>query len=461
VSETKSSYYDVEDGLATEQVARAEQPPPCQFTTGCAGTGKTYNAVKAVRDDPSSGILSSTTGISAVNLGAITINSLLKYSDVKVMRDHFLTGALSRVLHSLAKQYRTLIVDEISMFGGNALDILYRAVEDANRYVDVPAPMGIHIIGDMAQLPPVNAPWVFTASCWERFRENTETLTKVWRQGDTRFLSALNLVRCGEGAAAADALTSLGASFETALDTEFDGTTILPRNDQVGRYNALALDRVPGQKFRVTSRRWGQQRSEWGQSIRTKEWGIPPEVELKIGAYVMLLANHPEFEWVNGDCGWIEAFDDSSGPFGDDPGGMLAIRLVRTKQVIHLSRLTRGVEHSERPAGWFATADRIPPASDDGGWHPRPHYRGRVKRWVTGQVEYWPLRLAYATTVHKSQSLTLDRVQCDFRGHFFQQPAMLYVALSRCRTLEGLRLVGMAETFAKHCNFDERIREWL
>src|SRR5579859_3389314 len=137
--------YDIEEGLATEQVARAEVPPPCKFTTGVAGSGKTYNAVKAVRDDPSSGILSSTTGISAVNLGAITINSLLKYSDVRVMRDHFLTGALSRVLHSLAKQYRTLVVDEISMFGGDALDILYRAVEDANRYVDVVTPMGIHI----------------------------------------------------------------------------------------------------------------------------------------------------------------------------------------------------------------------------------------------------------------------------------------------------------------------------
>jgi len=233
MQEAKSDYDLMDEGLAEEQVARAETPPPCKFTTGCAGTGKTYNAVKAVQADPSSGILSSTTGISAVNLGAITINSLLKYSDVKVMRDHFLTGALSRVLHPLAKAHRWLVIDEISMYGGDALDILYRAVEEANRYVDVPEPMGIHIIGDLAQLPPVRAPWVFTAACWERFRENTETLTKVWRQGDTRFLSALNLVRCGEGAAAAEALTSLGAVFHSALDTEFDGTTILPRNDQV------------------------------------------------------------------------------------------------------------------------------------------------------------------------------------------------------------------------------------
>src|SRR5579859_926113 len=451
--------YDIDEGLSEEQVARAETPPPCKFTTGCAGTGKTYNAVKSVQADPSSGILSSTTGISAVNLGAITINSLLKYSDVRVMRDHFLTGALSRVLHPLAKAHRWLTIDEISMYGGDALDILYRAVEEANRYVDVPVPMGIHIIGDLAQLPPVKAPWVFTANCWERFRENTETLTKVWRQGDARFLEALNLVRRGEGAAAAEVLTSLGARFETALDTEFDGTTILPRNDQVGRYNALALDQVPGQKFRVASRRWGQQHSEWGQSLRTKEWGIPPEVELKIGAYVMLLANAPDFEYVNGDCGQIEMYADLNNHEKAQP--FLNIRLVRTGKIVTITPLTRGVEHSERPAGWQATADRIPASQDDGGWLPRPHYRSRVKRWVMGQISYFPLRLAYSSTVHKTQSLTLDRVQVDIRNHFFSAPAMEYVALSRCRTLAGLRIVGQPEVFAKHCNFDERIREWL
>jgi len=276
--------YDIEEGLSEEQVARAETPPPCKFTSGCAGTGKTYNAVKAVQADPSSGILSSTTGISAVNLGAITINSLLKYSDVRVMRDHFLTGALSRVLHPLAKAHRWLTIDEISMFGGDALDILYRAVEEANRYVDVPTPMGIHIIGDLAQLPPVKAPWVFTAACWERFRENTETLTKVWRQGDGKFLDALNLTRRGEGQAAAEMLQSAGARFETMRDPDFDGTTILPVNKEVDGYNVQRLDKLPGKSFKVESRRWGKQRGEWEMKIKQGQrvWGIPPEVELKV-----------------------------------------------------------------------------------------------------------------------------------------------------------------------------------
>lgn len=446
-----NDYSMIDEGLSEEQTARAEADTPCRFTTGCAGTGKTYNAVAAVAADLSHGVLSSTTGISAVNLGAITINSLLKYSDVKVMRDHFINGSLQRVLHSLAKQYRWLYVDEISMFGGDSLDLLYRAVVEANRYVDVVSPMGIHILGDLAQLPPVKSPWVFTAGCWDRFHENTERLTKVWRQDGGKFLDALNLTRRGEGITAAEMLASAGARFESSLDTEFEGTTILPRNDQVSRYNQMALDRLPGKSFRVASRRWGQQRSEWGQSMRTKEWGIPPEVELKLGAYVMLLANAPDFEYVNGDCGWITEWGNPT----------LTIKLVRTGQEIELPSLVRGVEHSDRPADWSEGYPRVPKSEDDGGWMQRPHYRSRVKRYVTGQIQYWPLRLAYATTVHKSQSLTLDRVQCDFRNHFFSQPGMLYVAISRCRSLAGLRLVGQRETFAKHCNFDERIRPWL
>src|SRR4249920_1561733 len=136
----------------------------------------------------------------------------------------------------------------------------------------------------------------------------------------------------------------------------------------------------------------------------------------------MLLANASDFSWVNGDCGWVKAFNRSS-----PDCEWIRIRLVRTGEDIELHPLTRGVEHSERPAGWPATADRIPASQDDGGWHPLPHYRSRVKRWVTGQISYFPLRLAYATSVHKSQSLTLDKVQVDYRNPFFKSYGMLYV----------------------------------
>lgn len=451
--------YDFEEALSTTQLAPEERETPCEFICGVAGSGKTFGVVQAVAADPAWGVLSSTTGISAVNLGAITVHSLLRYSTTEVLRDYFLRGGLTRVLHALARQHRRLIVDECSMADAEQLDLWYRAVGEANRFTDVPEPMGITLVGDFAQLPPVKARWAFEASCWPRFEEHTTRLTKVWRQDGGAFLDALNAVRKGAGAEGADILAAAGARFESALDTEFEGTTILPRNDQVSRYNQMALDRVPGERFTVTSRRWGQHRSEWGQSQRTKEWGVPPEVELKVGAYVMLLANQPDgaggFEYVNGDCGHVESYTPAIGEWQDH----LNVRLVRTGEVVCINRIVREVSHSERPDGWSGIT--VPKSEDSGAWLPRPHYRARVRRYVTGQIEYFPVRLAYASTVHKSQSLTLDRVQVDIRNAFFGQPGMAYTALSRVRTLEGLRIVGQREVLAKRASVDERIRRWL
>ena len=167
----------------------------------------------------------------------------------------------------------------------------------------------------------------------------------------------------------------------------------------------------------------------------------------------MILSNDvPEFRWVNGDCGHVvshDALDDS-----------FVVKLVRTGREERIGRIVRGVETSEKPDNWMSTL-RIPAGEDDGGYINSPHYRGRVRRYVLGQVEFFPMRLAYATTVHKSQSLTFDRVQVDFRDGFFKSPALLYVALSRCRTLAGLRLVGARERFVQRCVTDPRVGGWL
>lgn len=452
--DSSDSNYDVEIeewDASLDCLQTAPRPPaevPCEFITGPAGTGKTFAQVAAIRADPSYGILSATTGIASVNLGAITVHSLLRYSTTEVLRDALIRGRLQSVLHSLARRYRRLIIDEISMGVAEQADYWYRGVQEANRYEDVPEPMGLTFVGDFAQLSPVKARWVFEADCWDKFAANTTRLTKVWRQDGGAFLDALNLVRRGEGAAAGEMLTAAGARWETQLDTEFDGTTILPRNQQVSMFNQIALDRVRGEKFRVTSRRWGRQQPEWGQS-KTGEWGIPPEMELKVGAYVMILANSPGFEYANGDCGWITGREDDE----------IGIKLARTGGEIRLPRIVRGVEFNDRPDGF--AGDKIPKGEDCGAYIPRMHFRGKARRWVMGQVEYFPLRLAYASTVHKTQSLTLDRVQVDFRDHFFGQPAMVYVALSRARTLEGLRLVGQREVFAGKCKVDPRVREWI
>ena len=453
--------YDVDAALATEQCAPGERLPRCEFRCGPAGTGKTYQMLRAVAADPSYGVLSATTGIASVNLGAITVHSLLRYADTQSLRDSFLRGSLTRTLHALARMHRRLIVDEASMADAEQLDLWYRGVAEANRYSDVPEAMGITLVGDFAQLPPVRARWAFEAGCWEEFERNTVRHTTQWRQAEgSRFLDALSLVRKGMGAQGAELLRAAGARFETSLHTEFEGTTILPRNDQVGRFNQMALDRVPSHAFKVQSRRWGAQRAEWGQSRRTGEWGVPPETELKLGAYVMLLANRPDedggFQYVNGDCGWII---DGYKTWSLDEAKPLTIKLARNGEVVEVFPVVRGVEHSDRPEGWSGVT--VPKAQDAGEYIARPHFRGRVRRYVTGQIEYFPLRLAFASTVHKTQSLTLDRLQVDFRHGFFSSPGMLYTALSRARTLEGLRLVGQPDILAKRCNVDPKVIPWL
>jgi ATP-dependent exoDNAse (exonuclease V) alpha subunit len=205
----------------------------------------------------------------------------------------------------------------------------------------------------------------------------------------------------------------------------------------------MALDRLPGAPFTLSNRHWGRQRGEWKQ--------VPDRVTLKPGAYVMLLSNsydeERELVYANGDCGHVEDLTSY---------GTLHVRLVRNGAVVSVSRVIRDLGTKDKPPGWGRTG-----LSAHGEWLAQPHWMPNKRRFVEGQVEMWPVRLAYASTVHKSQGLSLDKLQVDVRDHFFSQPAMIYVALSRCRTLEGLRVVGQRERFIKQCTIDERVRPWL
>ena len=441
------------DLTLTTEAPRPAVPPPCERWCGAAGSGKTYALLRQSEADPSWAQLCSTTGISAVNLGSVTINSLLRYSDRLAMRDAYIEGHLVSALFDITLTHHWLALEEYSMYDADQLDTLYCAVTDLNRDPHVPWPLGIILIGDLAQLPPVKGRWCFEADCWGRFAESTRRFDKIWRQDGGPFLDALNLARYGNGAEAAEILTSAGAVWHTQLDSEFSGTTIVDENKKVNRYNALSLSRVTGRRFILTSRRWGVQRHEWGQN-KHGDWGIPPEAEFKIGAYVMILANMKELIASNGDCGYIEDYGEN------DEGDMVVrVRLVRNNELVEVKKIVREVGSHHCPHGWRGKIVRA--ADDDGSYRPYNHHRARAQRFVTGQIEYYPLRLGYASTVHKSQSLTLDRVQVDFRGWMFKQPAMLYTALSRCRTLAGLRLVGSPERFATQCRMDPHVRRWL
>jgi len=429
-------------GDETQSAAAAEPTIPCEFTCGVAGSGKTWYWRERIAADPSDGILAATTGIAAVNLGTTTLNSLLKFFDTDSLRDAYLNGSLVRRLKEIREDYRRIVIDEVSMMDGDQLGILVRAALECNSWLSPKhaPPLGLTLVGDFAQLPPVRAKWAFESDEWWRFEAATTRLTKVWRQGAGSFLDALNMTRSGDGSGAAELLSQQGLEWHSYLDTNFDGTTIVSKNDQVDRYNGMALDRLPGATFTLLNRRWGKQRGEWKQ--------VPDRVTLKVGAYVMLLANAYDDEgdmlYANGDCGHIVSW----------LGGTLGVELVRNGVTVDVYKIRRDVGPKDKPASWDKTMGH-------GEWLPRPHWMPDKKRFVEGQVEMWPIRLAYASTVHRSQGLSLDRVQFDCRDHFAGQPAMCYVAMSRARTLQGLRMVGQRERFIRQCNIDPRVRPWL
>lgn len=432
--------------------APAPEPTvPCEFTTGIAGSGKTYAWRERIAADPSAAMLMASTGIAAVNLGTVTVNSSLGYFNTDSLRDAYLSGMLVRKLRAIREEYRRICIDEISMTDGEQLSLIVRGTLEANSFLSKQPPLGIACVGDFCQLPPVKAKWAFESDEWWRFEENTTRLTKVWRQDAGAFLNALNFIRRGDGATGADILTSEGVEWNTSLDINFQGTTIVPKNDQVSRYNAEALSRLPSPQFFVESRRWGKQRTEWGQNQRTREWGIPLRLALKHGAWVTLLSNSYDEDrnivYCNGDCGWVEDHDLRC----------VTVRLARNQRIVEVSPIIRDVSQQDKPQGWARTDGGM----GHGEWVPRPHWMPNKKRFVLGQIEYLPMQLAYASTVHRSQGLSLDRVQFDFRNDFAKQPAMMYVSMSRCRSLQGLRLVGQPERFVKNVNIDERVRPWL
>jgi len=300
------------------------------------------------------------------------------------------------------------------------------------------AGLGIYLTGDALQLPPVKAPWFFESKVWDRFEANTTRLTKVWRQTEGNHLDMLNYARSGLGTQAA----ALLEAFQPELDDNFDGTTLISKNAEVDAYNHRALAKLPGRSFTLQSRRWGKARGEWKN--------IPETMELKIGALVMLLSNQygdldRDLVYANGDLGHVQEYD---------PMGLL-IKLKRTGKTIWVNRLLRDVSKPNRPRNWFN------PVYGSGGYMEKPHWQCEKEKFVEGQIQYFPVRLAYASTIHRCQGLTLDSVQFDCRDQFVGSPAMAYVAMSRCRTAEGLRIVGDRETFIRHCNTDPKCRRWI
>ena len=405
------------------------------FVNGQAGTGKTVLARQWAEADESAQMVA-TTGIAAINLGGTTINAALRYFNTASMTEAYTAGWLGTRLRKLRDAgVSWIILDEVSMFSAHQLTMLVRTIQEVNQSRGGNAPViKLTVVGDFAQLRPVNELFAFSSPEWRTVADHTITLTEIRRQSDRDFIEALQAVRVGN---ALKALQFFGDTLHQAPDINFRGTTLKGLNDHVNRFNQLQMDTLKSREVSFEATTWGTPRGEWKH--------IPRIAFFKLGALVMVLANKRHdldltFEYINGDMGVLEDVDSA---------GHAWVRLTRTQQLMCIEPVIR---ENLKPLEPNRRADLKTTGQTD-----------KIKgKWeVVGQITYMPIRACWATTIHKVQGLSFDAVQIDIRNHFFREPGMLYTALSRARTAAGLRIVGSMGHFSRNCTVDPKVRKWL
>ena len=415
------------------------------FLTGRAGTGKS-TLIRHFVDTTDRNVLSvAPTGIAALNVDGYTIHRLFSFplgvNAQTVRGGGYYPGRFAQALASLD----TLIIDEASMVRADLFDALAAALE---RFGPRPGePFGgvqLVLVGDLYQLPPVvhddeaayieehfGTPYFFSAQSFDREAFPAVELTTVFRQtGDSRLVDLLNAVR--EGTLLDDARAELNArtnaEFEPALD-EF-WLTLATTNRIVRSRNRRMLERLDAspQTFHA----------EIHGDTDGFEHPTDDDLALAVGAQVMLLNNDQSDRWVNGSIGKITAITRDEG----DPRDQTEPR-APGEPVVHVRlRDERTVE--VRPHTWEITRPVV-----DGG---------SLTHEVIGTFTQLPMKLAWAITIHKSQGQTLDRVVVDLTGGTFAN-GQLYVALSRCTSLEGLVL--KRDVLPRDLKSDPRIRRFL
>lgn len=311
-----------------------------------------------------------------------------------------------------------IIVSNCSMMPAENLSIICMAIDrlnDALQRNGKPL-FGLTISGDFYQLPPIDGEFAFESEYWDSFAANTTILRKIHRQTDPEFIQALQWVREGEGKLAAEYFRD---KMHRLVDPKFEGTTIYPYNANVDRQNQYRLEKVEGEVVKFESYRSGKPRTEWKH--------IPDKLVLKINSLVMILANKylgGEINYCNGDLGTVISVE---------PNLSARVLLQRNNEIVDVDYISRNNEAIVRG-----------------------------EKRIVGNIRYLPLRLAYSSTIDKSQSLTLDSVQVDIRAKFYRERiGLLYTALSRVRTKAGLRIIGSPKTFIQNCVVNPKLKRFL
>ncbi|AZA75495.1 helix-turn-helix domain-containing protein [Chryseobacterium indoltheticum] len=392
------------------------------FLTGKAGTGKTTFLNEFVKKTKKKHIVVAPTGIAAINAGGVTIHSMfgLPLRTFLPTTDRIDSSLANNIIDlqqhfkyrkdklKLLREVEVLIIDEVSMLRADVLDMMDFSLRFIRRNNQRFGGVQMLFIGDLYQLPPVvrdehvlkmfyNSPFFFDSLAIKDIPLLTIELTKVYRQTDQEFLEILNAIRDGD--VANIDFNHLNERYDPGFEAgEEPYVYLCSHNKMADDINQEKLKDIKVSPKSYEAKLFGE----------FKENQYPNEqfLELKVGAQVMFIRNDisGEKKYFNGKLGEISSLDENE----------IKVILDGSEREITVKR-----EVWEQKKYSLDTDKNI-------------------KEEVLGSFEQFPIKLAWAVTIHKSQGLTFDKVIIDAGKSF--TAGQVYVALSRCRTLEGIVL---------------------
>ena len=391
------------------------------FLTGKAGTGKTTFLKRLKELSPKRMIVLAPTGIAAINAGGMTIHSFfqLPFSPY-IPGTTFGSGEqkryqFSKLKRNIIRSIDLLVIDEISMVRSDLLDAIDSVLRQYRKRHDLPfGGVQLLMIGDLQQLAPVvtpqeehllgqhyDTPFFFSSNALKQVGYLTIELKKVYRQQDEQFISLLNQIR--ENKASEATLQALNQRYipNFVPPKESNYIRLTTHNAPAQYINEQQLAALPSQSFSFTADIEGD----------FPETSYPADFKLtlKSGAQVMFIKNDPQHRFYNGMIGEV------IGVRTDEDGSKIIVRSKDSDEEFDLEKME-----------WTNAKYTLNEKTKE------------IEETVEGKFMQYPLRLAWAITIHKSQGLTFEHAIID-ASHSFTH-GQTYVALSRCKTLEGMVL---------------------
>jgi len=398
---------------------------PLIFITGRAGTGKTTLLKYFAQHTAQNVVVLATTGLAAINVHGQTVHSFFHLKPGNLLD----MGLLRRLPRKTVDNFDTLIIDEASMLRADLLDAMDHILRISTHNQEPFGGKQVILFGDLFQLPPVEeseqsglfdyfnaryaSPYFFEAQVLKELPLEVFELKRIFRQhADRDYAHLLNLIR--EGKISQPQLDSqLNTHVSPETPDVLDNSILLATTNYSAMWrNRNQLAKLPGTEYIYPAT---------ADETFTKTPPADKELHLKKGAKIMMLVN--DDNWVNGDIGTVH-------DLGPD---FIQVEL-------------KGAIYDVKPHVWEEVTYEFNPLSQ------------KLQPKVKGFFKQYPLKLAWAITIHKSQGLTFDNIYLDMgRGAF--ATGQTYVALSRCRTLSGVHLKRPISTSDVQC--DNRVQQFF